>query len=259
MRYSVDAEMMNSAIFVVSHPRSGTHLMIDTLRKNFSGLRGWKLPLFPASNLFLNENQLRGAMKEPGTTRFWGIRKKYPIIKSHKIAQHPDWQKYRDNYGLADFKGKVIYVYRNPLRVMLSYYSYEMNKGMIPRTFKAFIKEYDGHPLKQWRRHVDGYCSREDVCAIEYDILLNDPESCLIKIDKYLSLPLTRSATAASLLPAKPEYSQLQLLKARLCLQPESTATMAPKLSVEQQEIDWARGYINEVIGDFLGSLGVEL
>lgn len=259
MRYCIDAKMMENAVFVVSHPRSGTHLMIDTLRKNFKVVSGSKPPLFPASNLFLNENHLRSAMQSGGKLRFWGFRKNYPIIKSHIVAEHEDWEKYNAHYGISKYDGRLIYVYRNPLKVLLSYYSYEMNRGMIPRSFNAFISQYDGHPVKQWRRHVEGYIFQKDVFAIEYDKLLQNPENWVSKLESYLKFPRSAGINSSSLLPAKPEYNSYELLKARVSLSPESTATMAPKLAVGAGEIEEAREYISSLLGDFLEEIRVVL
>src|SRR4051794_28399866 len=45
-------------IVVVSHPRSGTHLMMDALRLNFRECRAWKRPGEPLERLYLNLDSL---------------------------------------------------------------------------------------------------------------------------------------------------------------------------------------------------------
>jgi hypothetical protein len=49
---------MNKPVVIASHPRSGTHLTIDLIRKQFYEYQSWKYPGESTQNLYLDLGRL---------------------------------------------------------------------------------------------------------------------------------------------------------------------------------------------------------
>ena len=51
-------QLSTGPVVVASHRRSGTHLMIDVIRRHFQPCRGWKWPGEPFDRLFVDVDWL---------------------------------------------------------------------------------------------------------------------------------------------------------------------------------------------------------
>lgn len=71
-------------VVVSSHQRSGTHLLIDLIRRQFAELSAWKLPFNNNSRLYYTYGQL--VRDEWSTKIVRGTH--YPIVKIHDDIQH---------------------------------------------------------------------------------------------------------------------------------------------------------------------------
>ncbi len=109
-------ELIKKSIFEVSHPRSGTHLLINLLRKNFTDFSSWKLSFLSTSALFFTEKQLRDTKTGNRSRHFIGSRYQRPIIKSHVMARHVNWRSYEHSFEFGT-KKPILYIYRNPIHV----------------------------------------------------------------------------------------------------------------------------------------------
>ena len=74
--------MSYNPIVVASHPRSGTHLVIDLLRRQFSDVGGHKWPLEPNDYLYVNLERFRGRDRKLSPEKAKTIlnRAKRPVI-----------------------------------------------------------------------------------------------------------------------------------------------------------------------------------
>jgi len=72
-------------IIVASHPRSGTHLLIDTLRRQFAKCRSWKWPGERLDRLYCNIDELNGTRELLHEKKAVDIlrRVERPIVKTH--------------------------------------------------------------------------------------------------------------------------------------------------------------------------------
>ena len=70
-------------VVVSSHQRSGTHLLIDLLRRQFAELSAWKLPFNNNSRLYYTYGQL--IRDEWSSKKVRGTQ--YPIVKIHDDIQ----------------------------------------------------------------------------------------------------------------------------------------------------------------------------
>ena len=52
-------------VIVASHPRSGTHLLMDTLRRQFKACRSWKWPGERLDRLYCSVDELNAAPWPP--------------------------------------------------------------------------------------------------------------------------------------------------------------------------------------------------
>src|SRR3954451_10415909 len=117
-------------IVVASHPRSGTHLLIDSLRLNFRECRSWKRLGENLHRLYLNLDELDGL--EPDEAVELASRCKQPVLKTHALG----------DFSAACLKpgpcpcdpelvawlranaASFLYVYRDPREVMKSLHAF---------------------------------------------------------------------------------------------------------------------------------------
>jgi hypothetical protein len=89
MRYRYLLEWLQASgcrpIIVASHPRSGTHLLIDCLRLNFAECHSWKYPLERINRLYLSWASLCGEaphLTDRASARTLA-RVARPLVKTH--------------------------------------------------------------------------------------------------------------------------------------------------------------------------------
>ena len=255
-------------VVVASHPRSGTHLLIDVLRRQFEACRTWKWPGERLDRLYCNIDELGGSdeiLDETTARRVLGRTDRSPV-KTHA------WPGYQDTFldahhdGLdsewVDWlreQGTVFYVYRDGRDVLCSYQLFRQKYD--PDAFGAigtFLRQSDDGEsrVRRWAQHVRAWRDEPDVHAIQFEHLLNQPESVIQALGKRLDLePEWREP----LLPS-PFHSIWESRWARLVrMRPESTAI----INGERQ--NWHecftpedRAFFHQEAGDLLIELGYE-
>ena len=114
-------------VLVVAHPRSGTHLTIDVIRRHFSTLANVKPLLAPLDALYVSLDALLIEDRSSAACRraITGLRRhEVPVIKSHWLDVTGDNLRCREPV-VADWinrAAKKIYVVRHPSSVMSSLY-----------------------------------------------------------------------------------------------------------------------------------------
>jgi hypothetical protein len=141
------------------------------------------------STLIANVNLLKSEQDESVT--FYNLSQYIPDIHTTKdLAQTPLWEspKYRfikshDNYNKN--YGFVIYLIRNPLRVMNSYYEFMQVHGSFHGTFEEFVKS-PSYGIKAWNDHVNSWIKELDpqqkIHLIKYEDLMEKPKETLRNI-----------------------------------------------------------------------------
>jgi hypothetical protein len=185
-------------VLVASHPRSGTHLTIDTLRVNLEAL---------ADDYVNVDRMLPGHSTRLAPEDFRSLldgHQKPQVIKTHAT---PDLAAFAFDPTALEIAGKVkrnsrlVYVYRDGRDVLTS--SYHFDKFRAPdlpdRTFGEFLRSPslmvpvnwppEMTPLECWVRHVSEWLEVEGCLTVSYEELVRDPDAALRKLAAFLGLP----------------------------------------------------------------------
>ncbi|MDP5081568.1 MAG: sulfotransferase domain-containing protein, partial [Winogradskyella sp.] len=167
-------------IVINSHPRSGTHLLIDFLRRNYSECaikKTWNKSL---DDLYFSIEGLLDTKAKIENVNSKGLRVlascQAPIIKYHCYSESilkenfPDWMDY-----LAT--AKSIYVYRNLYEVLCSTYIYmqtfdNIGKGV---TLSEFIRQrFAGSPNRVafWVNEINRKRNQKNNLFLSYEEII---------------------------------------------------------------------------------------
>jgi hypothetical protein len=192
-----------SPFYVVSHERSGTHFMINTLLRNavlhpgFHDTGEWVGPYASGeSSQFEHIDMLRA--------RWEHITAGASIIKTHSD---------RDLFDYRYPRAKVVYVLRDPRDTMVSFYRYLNDPPN--KTFRwlaehkyASLSEFLRRPLtsflrwsysrggtsrnvaERWANHVKGWLGTDDTVVVRYEELKTDFRGVLGRVSEFLDLEL---------------------------------------------------------------------
>ncbi len=185
-------------VIVISHRRSGTHLLIDAICNNFGAYK----------NGYVNLDRLApGHLKKMSVDEFTQRIGRGPhVLKTHTYA---DWKRFffqeREAGELAGglfADSKLIYVYRDGRDVLASLYEYAKTvfPDMSEAGFSDFIKmDNEFEPLgaaessmrvKYWAEHVGGWLERDDILLVSFEELVGKYGETLGSLSRFLNLPL---------------------------------------------------------------------
>lgn len=259
-------------IVVASHPRSGTHLMIDALRLNFAACRSWKLSGEVPTCLFVDLD--RAAMQKRGLG-YWAVSRpiwrgtKAPVVKTHVDGNfdHIIWRDNSAKYSpklIAWLKTHATFIYMHrDVRESLASAYFGAPQYHVGQSFAEYIFEpADCHPsrLLAWAAHVRSWVSKPDVIGLSMECLKSRPSEVFRSLSQKLQLPL---AYAEPRLPRPRTFPIGFRIRRALAFNVESTALFDPK--VLRQTHNWRTAVnrkdcdrINEQVGDLLVQLGYE-
>lgn len=186
------------ALFIHSHRRSGTHLLLDTIRESFD------IP-----DQFFALELLPEPRKESGNslTRF----PNYYLIIDHepiwrfKLSTRHIWDS-EQRLKRADRlyrEGKHVYIVRSPLEVLRSLYLFDIN-GAEPKfavdqktSFRDYLLGKSLHEqanamnrMEYWANHVASWCRHPRVLVIQYQDLKQSATECLKAISTHFGIPV---------------------------------------------------------------------
>lgn len=254
-------------VIVASHPRSGTHLLMDVLRRQFPACSSWKWPLERLDRLYCNIDELHPGsdnLDEHTACRILR-RTQRPLVKTHAwpgyeetfFGDQPhkldsDWKRSLD-------QGTIFYIYRDGRDVLCSYQLFRQKfdrdaQGPIGDFLRG--AEADQNRVRRWANHVRSWRSSPDAHPVQFERLIDSPEEVLQDVAQVLGL---EPVWDEPLLP-RPFSSIWESRWARLArMRPESTAI----INGERQ--DWRecftaedRAFFHEQAGELLIELGYE-
>ncbi len=221
-------------VIIASHPRSGTHVTIDFLRRNFPDCRGYKRPFEPLNYLYLSLDGF--AEPDPICDLPYAVkvlgRRRFPIIKTHAIS--PDCTNVaffgnqkrslpRRLHELIFRNARTIYVYRDCRNVMRSMKHWMSGFNPLAREPLAeFIRQMpqnDRNRVEQWIQHVESWMRAPQVFSLGYERLLKSPETVAGELREFLGIEPTEPV----IIP-RPENSLAAHVTRRFSMRPSSTA-----------------------------------
>jgi hypothetical protein len=180
---------LSRPIFVNSHRRSGTHLLIDSIRANFAVVDDW---------FHLEEDIFQALATAPVVV------KDHEFRRGDKIASSQVWSSYLHwvSASLCYSLGRHIYIVRNPRDTLKSQFYFDL-EGIEPAfrlTRTASFADYlrmpsaraPGAGLNQvayWCGHVASWIGHRDLLVLRYEDLTADREATLDRISAFLELP----------------------------------------------------------------------
>ncbi|WP_446402326.1 sulfotransferase domain-containing protein [Coleofasciculus sp. C1-SOL-03] len=259
-------EKIGKPIVIASHPRSGTHLTIDLLRKQFRECQSWKHFGEPLDRLYLVIDALAASKKPLSKDVDLRIiqRSQRPIIKTHSspnfihlLNEHGSWIDWlKEN---AD----TYYILRDGRDVMCSLHLFMQSFDPTTRcSLSEFMRQkINGNSRpRRWANHVKHWRNTPGVQILHFEEIVRNTRRVIAQIGAELELdPLY----VEPLLPerlASLWHSRAARLAQR---QPESTAILGCYRGQKVQK--WRKAFtasdyefFHQEAGDLLIELGYE-
>lgn len=259
-------------VVVASHPRSGTHLCLDTLRMNLPACAAWKRPFERADRLYVDidataENPT--ALPASLLLRVLG-RARRPLIKTHaypdlrRIINRP--QPLAADPDLLDWlrcHATFLYVYRDGREALCSLHQYM--QAYFPQTrvpLAQFVRQQEGgvSRVKAWARHVEEWIDDSRVYCVAMCELLHHGRVIFPGLAEKLGVSWEKGRQPA--LPPRCGFEYASRLRRRMARRPASTAIAAdPRFKAEKWQTAFThadRQFFLEESGDLLVRLGFE-
>lgn len=195
--------MSTPHLLVISHPRSGTHLAIDTIRHNFDAY----------DQPYLNLDRLTRRHDDPLPVRTLqdALSEGPRIVKSHMHTDVAGFFEHRTAVvafveELMD-DAALLYVCRDGRDVMTSLYYYmkSYNDALAGVPFRTFLRQpndhdgdtYDGDlsRVEYWREHVSGWLARPDALPLPFHTLRYCPRQAVAHLGDSLGQSLPETIT----------------------------------------------------------------
>lgn len=180
-------------VMVLSHPRSGTHLTIDLLRRNFPVLSPSKLFFASRDALYVSlDTILIEAGNHESVKRAVAGLKQHavPMIKTHWVD--PNFTNLRSksevlSEWIVENTAKI-YVMRRPDRVIASLFIFEVaTAAMIYSEKKEWLEKKTGY----WVRHVREWSARPNVLILRFEDIIDDPRPVVAALSRHIDLSPT--------------------------------------------------------------------
>ena len=233
-------------VVVASHPRSGTHLMIDVIRRHFKPCRGWKWPGEPFERLFVDVDWL-GLPRWQGPVRGEQVLDMFPsilirvlrraprcVLKTHFSDGPSAWWGSGNNDPYREIfltwlrpRATLIYVHRPGRSVLASHYQQHIQREDSRHLkFSDWLRMKDeagrSRPLA-WAAHVGQWAHRSEVsCTYRAGDLISDVGASVRSLADAIGLEPDREPR----LPKAWQSLTARRLGRLLLVSPESTAQL---------------------------------
>ena len=185
--------MLNHVI-IVSHPRSGTHLLIDTILNDFQ--------MFKKPYLNLDRLTTRHERSIPLDMFIKHLNAGSRVIKTHCSGDMANY--FENDQKKVQFvkrlmnSSKIIYVIRDGRDVLTSllYFMQQCDSIYTKISFRDFLHKnntydvYPGqmvlNPIEYWKYHVQNWINNPDVLIIKFEDLRAGYKNSLVKIAEFI-------------------------------------------------------------------------
>lgn len=261
-----DWTALGQPILIASHPRSGTHLTIDLLRRQFRECASWKYPGESLGRLYL---ALEGMALAPNANGIsvqaaWETLQRpiRPLLKTHAgpsitYLNH----KHPDLYAWISNNATRIYVLRDGRAVLCSLHLFMQSYDPSTRcSLSDFLRQQEEGQsrVKRWVNHINHWLEQPHIQVLKFEDLIDNPRETLTLLGHALDL---KPQYKEPLLPRSPN-NIWQGRWARLTqVRPESTAIIGFYRGQKTQKwqdsfTESDRKFFHEEAGDVLMKLG---
>lgn len=227
-----DLSGVGDPVVVTTFMRSGTHLTIDLLRRQFAAFDSWKRPLESLDSLYLPVDVFLPGWEpadwNPDRALAVLRRPRRPILKTHFLD--PDLANLRKSQPvLADWlerRARFVHVTRDLRQVIPSVWAFlqDWRPAQAGPFDEAFAKHWIGQALD----HRRGWESHPGVRGLDYAQITSDPMDSVLRLGEWLSeIPLLRQPLLPRALKSRWHSRCLRLFACRS----ESTAILASRPS----------------------------
>lgn len=175
-RNVLPSNQQNSDLYIVEFPKSGItwfSTLVSNVNLIMSG-SSQRASYYNIQQLVPDIHMGRELMESP----IWTV-PKCRFIKSHAMY--------------CPYYQHVIYLVRNPVSVMKSYYHYKKMLGHFEKTFEAFVID-ERYGLERWKQHVASWLFRGDsaqrIHLVKYEDLIGKPRETIKELYANLGFDL---------------------------------------------------------------------
>jgi len=223
-------EKLGKPIVVASHRRSGTHLTIDLLRKQFGACKSSKKLGERQNRLYLTLNDVPPDSRQyvsPKESLKILAKSGRPIIKSHQLPGFVGTNFINELIHWLNEEADFLYLVRDGRRVMTSLHLYEQSFHEAAReTFSKFIRlpcidDPVYNNIQWWAHHVESWVKQPHVKVVKYEDIVKNTRQTLGELGEYLQMtPIYQEP----MLPQRTQNIWQGRLNRLLKKVPESTA-----------------------------------
>lgn len=254
-------------IIVAAHPRSGTHLLIDLLRRQFRESASWKYWGERNDRLYLTLDTAITGKPSRDLSKAVSVLKRVPrpVIKTHYLPGF-DRGFFADQSTVVDGpwreiidRSQIIYVYRDGRDVLRSLHAFMASFDKAVRvSFPEFLRqEHAGqNRVIRWAKHVTEWRHQPDVFFVSYEAIIADTSCVLRDLAAFLQMePLYDKP----LLPPRMRGVWHSRWNRAFRMKPESTAIVARGRFHWGTEGRWQQTYTPEELEYFCTQAGATL
>ncbi len=227
-------------VLVVSHPRSGTHLAMDLIRRHFASTRNWRCFGLPLDHLYLNLERLGADQRRFSPQKATRIvnRPKRAMLKTHFTSDFTSsWARSEAAPPLGAWRvlaeqALTLYVVRHPMDVMVSYHQFlsALDPQIADMDLMRFMHSahWDDSTdrLGWWQEHLRGWCAAPHAHVTRYEDVVRATGQTLKSLSAaFEETPLYRKP----LLPPKVTTLRHARMNRLFHLAPQSTAIIADR------------------------------
>ncbi|HEX4151762.1 MAG TPA: sulfotransferase domain-containing protein [Steroidobacteraceae bacterium] len=221
-------------VVVASHPRSGTHLLIDSLRLNCPECQSYKWLGERQDRLYLNVDHVGGTPPlAAGAVRRIMLRPTRPIIKTHAwpgfqrtMFQGDDTRHPAVFFDWLERSAAQLYIYRDGREVMRSLHTFMRDFDPTAHVSLGEFIRQEVHGMSRpraWAEHVRQWSLRPDVYCVRMESLVRMPALTIAQVAERLRLRLASTISQ----PAQTRSPRGSLIQRLTQVRPQSTAILA--------------------------------
>ena len=190
-------EKLGKPIVVASHRRSGTHLTIDLLRKQFEECKSTKKFGERLNRLYLTLNDVGPDHKQyvsPKEALRILSKSERPIVKTHQLPSFEGTSFIKELVHWLNEEADFLYLVRDGRRVMTSLHLYEQSFNENARVdFSEFIRlpsidDQAYNNVKWWAYHVESWMQQSNVKVLKYEDIVKEMHQILEILGEYLKM-----------------------------------------------------------------------